>query len=193
MNILINPLPMNYQYNGIEYPFHTDFREWIKVELIMADEEILPNEKAGIIASIIFPKVPQDIKLWDFLIWFYACGKNPPTVKSKKASSKKNTAIYSFEYDDGYIYSAFIEQYNIDLTTIDYLHWWKFKAMFKSLHDCKFTDILGYRSEEIDSKMSEKQKSRIKELKQVYGLPKSLSEQQKIEEIRRINERFMGK
>ena len=47
----------------------------------------------------------------------------------------KDIKIDKTSYDDDYIYSAFLSQYNIDLQDIKHLHWWKFKAMFKSLNE----------------------------------------------------------
>lgn len=191
MSLFDEPLPTSYEYNGVEYEMHTDFREWIRFELLMTDPDIIPRDKPLLLARLIFPVVPPDPNLSEFIIWFYSCGRKPPKVKSRKAvSPKKSAAVYSFEYDDGYIYAAFFEQYGIDLTTVEYLHWWKFRALFKGLHDVKICSIMSYRSEEITSKTPESRKKQITELKQIYALPKSLSEQQKIEEARRLMEQY---
>lgn len=194
MSLFDEELPMQYEYDGVTYEMHTDFREWIRFELLMADPDILPREKPLLLARLIFPIVPPDPKLSEFIIWFYSCGRKPPKVKSRKPavsqSQKKNAAVYSFEYDDGYIYAAFLEQYGIDLTAVEYLHWWKFRALFKGLHDVKICSIMSYRSEEITSKTPESRKKQIAELKRIYALPKSLSEQQKIDEARRLMEMY---
>ena len=193
MSLFDEELPMEYEYDGVQYEMHTDFREWIRFELLMTDPDILPREKPPLLARLIFPIVPPDPQLSEFIIWFYSCGRKPNKVKSKKTAARnKNAAVYSFEYDDGYIYAAFLEQYGIDLTTVEYLHWWKFKALFKSLHDCKMCSIMGYRSEEVTSKTPESRKAQINELKQIYALPKSLSEQQKIAEAKRLMEQYGG-
>ncbi len=190
MSLFDEELPMQYEYEGVTYEMQTDFREWIRFELLMTDPDILPDAKPLYLAHLIFPVIPPDPALSDFLIWFYSCGRKPNKVKAKSIAKKKTAAVYSFEYDDGYIYAAFLEQYGIDLTTVPYMHWWKFKALFKSLHDCKICTIMSYRSEEIDSKMPERRKTQINELKQIYALPKSLSEQQKIDEAKRIMEQY---
>ena len=78
-----------------------------------------------------------------------------------------------------------MEVYGIDLVDVPYLHWWKFKAMFRALHDCKITDIMGYRSEDTD-KAPEYRKKFVEDMKRLYALPRSLSEQQKIDELKRI-------
>lgn len=194
MSLFDEELPTAYEYNGKSYEMHTDFREWIRFELLMTDPDILPQKKPALLTRLIFPIVPPDPRLNEFIIWFYSCGKKSPKVKNRKSnisqSQKKNAAVYSFEYDDGYIYAAFLEQYGIDLTEIQYLHWWKFRALFKALHDVKLCSIMSYRSEEITSKTSESRKKQITELKQIYALPKSLSEQQKIEKAKRLMEQY---
>ena len=76
-----------------------------------------------------------------------------------------------------------MEQYGIDLTTIKYMHWWKFKALFLSLNDqVLFTKIMGYRSVRIE-KMSKEQKRFYMDMKRMYALPKSKSVQEKVDAI----------
>lgn len=190
MNLFDDTLPTEYEYDGVTYEMHTDFREWIKFELLITDPDILPREKPPLLARLIFPVVPPDPALGEFLIWFYSCGKKPNKGKSQKTAAKKqNAAVYSFEYDGGYIYAAFLEQYGIDLTSTEYLHWWKFRALFSALHDCRFTDIMGYRSED-ERDVPDYRKARLRELKRIYALPKSLSEQQKIEEAKKLMKQY---
>lgn len=184
MSIITDELPRQYEYDGRIYDFHTDFREWIRFELLMLDEDIIPDERVKLIPHLIFPEVPPDPKLGEFILWFYSCGRRFGNGKSGKG--RKKAAVYSFEYDDGYIYAAFMENYGIDLTSIEYLHWWKFKALFKSLHDCKLCEIMAYRSEEITDKTPLWRRKQIEECQRIYALPKSLSEQQKIAEAKRI-------
>ena len=76
--------------------------------------------------------------------------------------------------DDKYIYSAFKEQYNIDLNSIKYLHWWKFKALLKSLkEDTEFVKIKGYRAYEGKDK-------NMNELKEYWELPKPSNEKERL-------------
>ena len=185
MNLFNDPLPIAYEYGGRVYEMQTDFREWIKFELLLTDIDIPIADKVSRLTEIIFPTVPPDEQLWEFILWFYKCGRESPKVKTKSVRAKKQTAVYSFEHDDGYIFAAFMEVYGIDLVDVPYLHWWKFKAMFRSLHDCKITDIMGYRSEDTD-KAPEYRKKFVEDMKRLYALPRSLSEQQKINELKRL-------
>ena len=42
-------------------------------------------------------------------------------------------ALYSFEYDYPFILSGFLQCYQINLKTIDYMHWWEFRCLFQGL------------------------------------------------------------
>ena len=80
--------------------------------------------------------------------------------------------VYSFQYDDDYIYAAFLEQYGIDLQDVEDLHWWKFRALFKGLReDTEIVKIMGYRSIEITSKMPKEQREFYKKMQSVHALP----------------------
>ncbi|MCI9410394.1 MAG: hypothetical protein HFJ89_11400 [Oscillospiraceae bacterium] len=191
MNLLYEKLPAVYEYGGKQYDIRTDFRDWIRFELLFTDWDVPMRDKKNALLRIIFSVVPPDPNLWEFILWFYKCGKEAREVKSAKtkgAKAKATAAVYSFEHDDGYVYSAFLEVYGLDLTAVEYLHWWKFKALFRGLHDCKFTDIMGYRAEDLDE-APDYRKRFLRDMKKLYALPRSLSEQQKIEELKRLKER----
>lgn len=80
--------------------------------------------------------------------------------------------MYSFEYDDDYIYAAFMTQYGIDLNSIEYMHWWKFRSMFNSLtNQCEFVKIMEYRSIDLKDNMPKEQKAFYRKMKRIYALP----------------------
>lgn len=195
MILLYEELPAVYEYGGKQYEIRTDFRDWIRFELLFTDRDVPMRDKKKALLQIIFPIVPPDPNLWEFILWFYQCGKEPHASKSdsKSVKAKKQAAVYSFEHDDGYIYAAFMDVYGIDLTEPEYLHWWKFKSLFRGLHDCKFTDIMGYRVEEITNKTPDYRKTFLQDMKKLYALPRSLSEQQKIDELKKIKEQMTNR
>lgn len=190
MRALAGNLPSAYEYDGRVYEVQTDFREWIKFEMLLTDPDIILEDKARRLEEIVFNEIPEDPELWAFISWFYNCGRDYAGSGEKKSPGKKQSAVYSYEHDFGYIYAAFLELYGIDLVDVQHLHWWKFKSLFWSLHDCKFTDIVGYRSEKITSKTPDYRKEFLTNAKKIYALPRSLSEQQKIEELKRIKEKM---
>lgn len=78
------------------------------------------------------------------------------------------------------IYTAFKTQYNIDLEEIEFLHWWKFKAMFNGLKsDNKIVEIMGYRAIDLSKIKDKEEKKRYKELKRIYALPDMRTQEQK--------------
>lgn len=62
----------------------------------------------------------------DQMLWFFRCGEK---MKENKQSGK-NKVLYSYEQDQYLIYTAFLFYYRIDLSDIEYLHWWKFRKLF---------------------------------------------------------------
>ena len=123
-------------------------------------------------------------KAFEDIIWFYTCGKSDFSKiqkdDTKKAKTQNEEKIYDYEYDDQYIYSAFIETYQMDLQEIDYLHWWKFKAMFNSLNkDTKIVEIMGYRAIDLSKIKDKEEKARYRKLKKIYKLPDMRTEAQK--------------
>lgn len=105
-------------------------------------------------------------------------------VKDQESSREGVQNIYSYSYDDEYIYAAFLDQYGIDLQDIPYLHWWKFKAMFVGLKsDSRIVEIMGYRGIEITSQMSSEQKQFYRKMKKQFAIPLPKSEREKLSAI----------
>lgn len=186
MNILVDLLPTSVNIDNKECDINSDFRTSILFELLMQDSSVGKEEKIFIALELYYPVIPNDVKeAIEKMLWFYRCGKDVITTKgNSKGSSKSITQIYSFEYDDDYIYSAFLDQYGIDLQDVDDLHWWKFKAMFKSLREGnEIVKIMGYRSMDLSKIKDKEQKGHYKKMKELFKIPLSKDEQEKLEEI----------
>ncbi len=184
MNILIDLLPDHVEIDGKKYSINTDFRISILFELLMQDRTILDSEKIYMALDLYYPQIPHNLEqAVDKMLWFYRCGKDDEDDSVRNGSptgSGKASMIYSFEHDAEYIYSAFLDQYGIDLQDIEHLHWWKFRALFKGLKDdnliCK---IMGYRSIEITNDMSDSEKKYYRKMKQIYALPDNRTQEEK--------------
>lgn len=163
--------------------FNTDFKVSILFEMLMQDRNISKKNKILQAIRLYYPH-PEEIKDYkkaiEDILWFYRCGKELANSKnSNDDSSGNNKQIYSYEFDDNYIYSAFLQQYNFDLQDND-LHWWKFKAMFDGLSkDTKIVEIMGYRAIDLRTIKDKEEKKRIKKLKQLYKLPDMRTREQK--------------
>lgn len=184
-NILIDELPSSVSIDSKEYPISTNFRTFILFEILLSDKDLSQQEKLQEVVNLIFlddkpPHISESVI--DAIIDFYKCGKSETrkqkAVKKRMQTSQK--AVYDFEWDDAYIYSAFLTVYGIDLNEIDELHWWKFRAMFDGLpSDCEFVKIMGYRSMDITKIKDNKERARIQKLQALYSLPDNLTVEEK--------------
>ena len=180
-NILLDKLPLQTK-SGIK--IRTDFRESIKFELLMQDNNIPEKEKIICALNLYYYKLPQDIDIKqaiDDILWFYSCGKEQKNVNvNSKNNKEKIKQIYSYEFDCEYIYSAFLQQYKIDLNSIRYMHWWKFKALINCLSDdTQFVKIMGYRATDLTKIKDKEMKNNYKKLKEQYALPDMRTIEQK--------------
>lgn len=180
--MLINSVPDSLKIAGTEYKIHTDFSVWIEFEKLLSDESENAHKTISDIKNLIFcdkqPPQRADEETVNKILWFYRCGK-----KLQKSSHTSEKEIFSYDYDDGYIFSAFLEQYHIDLEQTK-LHWWKFHALMLSLSDStEFVKIMGYRSVEINSKMTAAQKAFYQKMKKQYKLPLKKEVQKQISNI----------
>lgn len=171
-NILLDILPETVDIDGIEYRINSDFRISILFELLMQDDELGKRQKLVQGLQLYYPEIPHNVTMAvDKMIWFYRCGKETGNGGHGSGSGRAKQ-IYSFEYDDDYIYAAFLEQYGIDLQDIEELHWWKFRALFRGLsEDTEFVKIMGYRSVKITSEMSKEQREFYKKMQSIHALP----------------------
>ncbi len=184
--MLIDYLPETVEIEGKVYPIETNFRTFVLFEMMMQEPELSDTEKAMRGLELVYPKVPDNLTAAvDGLLWFYSCGKR---WREKKAGSTEEPSgtqmVYSFEYDDDYIYSAFLTQYHMDLQDVEYLHWWKFKALLRTLSsDLEFSKIMEYRSIDISSGMTKEQRDFYRRKKELYALPLSAGEEEKVDAI----------
>lgn len=190
MNIITDGLPDCVEIDGGTYYINTDFRVWVKIELLFSDD-VPEGYRLPLALGLAFDTIPENKEeAAEALLAFYSGGKNTEKKPSgKKKKSRKNRRIYSFEYDSEYIYAAFLQAYGIDLADVK-MHWFKFKALFAALPDeCLMSKIMGWRALEITKDIPEASRKRYAELKETYRLPLSQTEEEK---IRAAKEFLMG-
>lgn len=173
---MFNKLPQKIKINNNRYFINTDFRIMINFEKTLQGIDTIDEQEISIkmykvlksFCPVFFETFHKNMKndmklLLKQFLWFYSCGDRED-YHGGSGKGKSINDIYSYEYDDEYIWSAFFQYFNIDLTK-EKLHWWKYKAIFQSLpEECKFERIKGYRA------YSGKDKDK-KELKRYWKLP----------------------
>lgn len=185
MSMLLDDLPTSVVIDGVQYDLNFDFRYSVKFEMLMFDDEIGDTDKLNKALELYYgDRVPKNIsQAIDKIMWFYRCGqeKNQKTRRRKRSESIER--YYDFDYDYGYIYTAFLQQFGVDLQN-DELHWWKFMTMFKSLsEDTAFVKIVGYRSIKITQNMTKPQKDFYLDMKRIHALPLPKTEVDRIKAI----------
>lgn len=178
MSLLIHKLPT--QVNGME--INTDFKISILFELLMQDVKIKKELRIMKALQLYYPdfnKISDYEKAIERMLWFYRCGKELANSNKLNGNNKYNQ-IYSYEFDDNYIYSAFLQQYNIDLQEIKYMHWWKFKALFDGLNEnTEIVKIMGYRSINLSQIKDMEKRKYYKKMKKLYALPDMRTQEEK--------------
>lgn len=191
MSLILQPLPTSLDVDGIIIPIYTDFRAGIEFETILQESKsneesylertldlFFPSESLPLINECINEGL-SDLFV-QTLLDYYACGKTVFSKNDKQPKEKrKEKRVYSYMHDDELIYAAFLQIYGIDLTEVE-MHWWKFKALFRSLpENCEFVKIMGYRCAEIKDYMSAEQKRALRELKKLHAIPDMRTEEEK--------------
>lgn len=194
-NILIDDLPETITVNGRSFFIDTDFRTVILFEMILLDPSLSEEEKSFEIISLFFTdEVPTDAKeMAKQLQYFYACGHTQEEQPRRRRGSKQTAEnekqseppppkrVYDFQVDADLIFAAFYSQYGIDLNEIEYLHWWKFMAMFHGLHDDNMiVKIISYRSTDLSKIKDKDTRNHYATLKRKYALPVAMTSEQKV-------------
>ncbi|MBD5642775.1 bacteriophage Gp15 family protein [Clostridium botulinum] len=188
MNILIDLVPTTVNIENVEYEINSDFRLSILFELLMQDNSIGEEDKIIQALQLYYPVIPPNInEAVEQMLWFYRCGKDEVKSKNINKGRNKGTQIYSYDYDDYLIYSAFKQIYSMDLQDIKYLHWWKFKALFQFLDEkCLFSKVMGYRSMDLSKIKDKEEKNYYRKMQELYKIPINKDEKEKLNQIEKI-------
>lgn len=185
-NILLDTLPETVEVDGRDFFVDTDFRTFIIFEKILKRPDLDNKQKVLQWIELCFTEeIPTDIaRAIEGVLDLYRCGQPEKPRKGPVMNGKveiRPAMIYDYDYDAPYIYGAFLTQYGIDLNEIEYLHWWKFHALFRSLNSSnKIVEIMGYRAAELDKIENKKERARIARLKQIYAIPDAQSTEEKV-------------
>lgn len=167
-NVLLDPLPIDY----MGFPIDTDFGIGIQIMQVLEDKELTQQEQIGIALSLLFIQedkngnplpVPDSQTAIDGLIWFLTEWNHDRNSKNDKER------VTDYNIDQWRIYSAFRQNYGINLNT-DRLHFWEFMGLLTTLPECAYTRVIDIRAKKITSNMGKDEKKAYAELKKVYAL-----------------------
>lgn len=163
-------LPESVEVDGSLYAIHTSFKYFLRFIELLANKDIKPRDFDFMYKS----KKPQDRES-GLIALVQFC--NPPQIlphTDKLEGSSEKAVDYTIDAD--YIFAAFMERYGIDLVESD-MHWYKFQALFKGLHDTKLNEIIGYRLWENTSGKRDAYTRQMEKLKSAWELPQESDEE----------------
>lgn len=176
------PLPVKLEFEGKRYKLKLTAANVLRYIELCDDPEGLTPEEITEIGFGWLVKGGQKLPLHkktEFMEKIFTEYINPP---KKRLKNKKSQSVVSFSYDSGFIYSAFMEAYGIDLwEQAPKMHWCKFLALFEGLpENCTLKQIMGIRAQPIPApnKHNGEEIQRITELKTLYALPLKVTEEE---------------
>lgn len=183
-NVLMGDLPE--EWNGFQ--LNTDFRNGICIVQVMGDEEFSTMERLAYATELLFAEPPSS---WEDclqgLLWYLGSWNQDGKVKG----DKDDVIVMDYDIDQWRIYSAFLKQYQIDLSRAE-MHFWVFMGLLTNLDECSFTRVVNVRTMKIDSKMPQKQKEALKKAKQIYKIDQNSQEDDKISPAREEFLKYAG-
>lgn len=164
LDLTAKALPNTVEVDGEAFFIKTDYRVWIR---------FLRDAKTGqpFDVSYIFEnEMPSYISV-ESLLWFAKPSKELP-----RPIRHSNAIALDYDLDADLIYSAFMEQYGIDLLDIEYLHWWKFIALLSGINEeTKLGKVMGYRCYEKDNS----KKDPYEELRKAWEIEPPMTQEEK--------------
>ncbi len=186
INILYEKLPDAVEVSGNFYNISTDFRDWIAFFDMYENQEIDLKTKMVTSFKWFEDEIPTDIKeAYNSLINFASC-KDIQYINSSGNSSELSAKapVLSWLYDSTYILGAFLEIYNIDLIDIEYMHWWKFHALFEALpEETLVKKRMAYRSIQTSKIKDKERRKQIVKIKKSIAFPHAPLSAERVGEV----------
>ena len=182
INVFYESLPEALEINGREYPIITDFREWLRFS-DMLKSDIPENYKLEFLEDMFLEEMPsmyspEDIELvMNAITDFLSLAELEFPMLRQEEEEPGNVfeegvkkAIY-YEQDAPYIISAFQREYQIDLLSVEYLHWWKFRMLLDGLsEESQIKKRIYWRTCDV-SKMDQKKRMKILSIRRRITIP----------------------
>lgn len=155
MNVLTDKFPTKIKVNNKILNINSDFRNCIKIIEAFEDEELMDEEKILILIKRLYLDEIDSIDLEEA----YKKGIKFLDLGEETKDEHTTKRIYAFGKDSNYIYTGIRQAHNIDLNSIEYLHWWNFVYLFLDIgQECMFNQIIYYRKRKNEGKLTKEEK-----------------------------------
>lgn len=177
MNFFYEDLPRTVHVHGEEIPIITDFREYIRLLDMLKCEELNAMQRLTLLTQYFLYEIEVDKEaisaLTEFVVMDFDSwqkGNEEDGIEPDRHGSNKN--LYSYEMDYPFILSGFMRDYRIDLESVEYLHWWKFRMLFDGLsEDTEIKQRIMYRSIDLSDIKDKDERKRISRIQRRIQLP----------------------
>lgn len=171
MNLFYEDYPVTIKVHGRNIRIITDFREYIRLQDALQDDSLTGNQKYAIICEYFVDDCTIDESAIHALTAFMAMEDIEQAGVIVRDSGNKQ--LYSFSIDFPYILSAFVQVYGINLQTIKYMHWWKFRILFNGLpENTEIKQRIMYRNIDLSTIKDKEERKRIRKIQMAIKLPK---------------------
>ena len=190
-NILLDPLPEEWKGK----PIDSDFQIGIQIIWVMEDKKLSGMERWQQAGRLLFPEeMPETLEeVAEAVNWFmHGWQTDHYTGRSDGAKT------LDFQMDQWRIWTAFLQQYRINLNT-DKVHFWEFMGLLNNLNECTLNTVEEIRAKKLTGSMSKEERKYYTDAKKVYAIkdekPKEYTEeeQEAIDEFDRMREKMRGK
>jgi len=167
-----NKLPDAVSLLGCEYKIETDFKKWIDFFILHENDELSSEEKIFKSLKMYTHGMPKDtLAAYKALQMFAACDGLPRNASATKNTGVKSTPVFSYLYDNAYIYSDFLRYYGINLHTAE-MHWYTFTALFDGLpHEAETKQRIAYRSVKLYEIKDNSRRNQISQIQASIRIP----------------------
>ena len=172
--------PVSVEIGGARVPVNADFRVILCIDALH-DQGMTDAERGLESLRLFYGALPVDIETaTERMLWFLRCGE-----KEKQAvawGGKPPKPDFSFVHDAPMILAAFRDQYDIDLVSIDFLHWWEFRALFDGLRSGHlFCEVRRIRSMDLSKVKDNDQRKYYREMQKASALPLPEGQQEELD------------
>lgn len=185
MNVLTDKFPTKININNKILKINSDFRNCIKIIEAFEDEDLLDEEKYLVLVKRLYVDNVDDEDLQEAIIK----GIKFLDLGEKNEDNEENLKrLYSFSKDDNYIYTGIRQSHNIDLNSIEYLHWWNFVFLFLDIgQDCIFNQLIYYRKRKNEGKLTKEEKKVYISMRKILDLDYDIDDKEDDEFMKKLN------
>lgn len=176
MNLFYEEYPKVLEIHGEYVPIITDFREYIRLLDMLKCKDLTDVQKVMILQDYFLADISVDPEalraLTDFVTMEMKDEKAEQDSDSEEPEEPRQKNLFSYEIDYPFILSGFLRDYGIDLETVDYLHWWKFRMLFDGLsEDTEIKQRIMYRGIDLSDIKDKDERKRIAKIQRRIQLP----------------------